>query len=47
MKFTDSEIETIKDALIVALSVDTIDRLEDPTKVIVLLDRIDEENDLD
>lgn len=46
MKFTLEEIETIKDALMVAL--EHSDELNDgETPIIKLLDRIDEETNLD
>ena len=46
MNFTLEELETIKDALVIALSQNE-ELLENPDKVIEILDRIDEENDLD
>ena len=46
MEFTLEELETIKDALVIALS-QNVELLENPDKVIEILDRIDEENDLD
>jgi hypothetical protein len=45
MKFTLKEIEAIKDALIVSLQ--HSDELDDMEMVIELLDRIDEEYELD
>jgi hypothetical protein len=46
MKFTLEELEIIKDALTVSLNVGIAD-LEDPEQVIRILDRIDDETDLD
>lgn len=46
MKFTLEEIEIIKDALTVSLD-HCMDHLEDYAGVIKILDRIDEETDLD
>ena len=46
MEFTLEELETIKDALTVAL-MNSEGSLDDSDAVIRILDRIDEENDLD
>ncbi len=45
MKFTEEELEVIKDALIIAL--ESSHMLNDADEVIKLLDRIDEEVNLD
>lgn len=44
MKFTTEELELIKDALVIALNESL---LEDSEGVIRILDRIDEESELD
>lgn len=46
MKFTTEELEVIKDALVIALS-ESNELLEDSEGVIRILDRIDEESELD
>ena len=46
MKFTLEELEIIKDALTVSLNVGLSD-LENPEQVIKILDRIDDETELD
>jgi len=46
MKFTEEELEVIKDALIIALD-ESSHMLNDADEVIKLLDRIDEEANLD
>ena len=45
MKFTIEEIETIKNSLIISLS--HPEELEDEKSVIILLDKIDEEYEID
>lgn len=46
MKFTQEELETIKDVLIIAIN-ESSHMLNDTEDVIKILDRIDEESDLD
>ena len=46
MNFTLEEIEVIKDALLMAVS-ESYELLDNPDGVIRILDRIDEENELD
>lgn len=46
MKFTTEELELIKDALVIALN-ESQELLEDSEGVIRILDRIDEESELD
>jgi hypothetical protein len=46
MKFTQKELETIKDALTIAIN-ESAHMLNDTDDVIKILDRIDEESDLD
>jgi hypothetical protein len=46
MKFTLQEIEIIKDALVIALN-ESNELLEDSDGVIMILDKIDEELNLD
>ena len=43
MEFTKEELETIKDALVMGLDANN---LNDPDKAVELLDKIDEESDL-
>lgn len=45
MKFNEKELETIKDALVVAL--DHPEEIDDEAAVIQILDRIEFETDLD
>ena len=46
MKFTQEELEAIKDALTIAIN-ESSHMLNDTEDVIKILDRIDEESDLD
>ena len=46
MKFTTEELELIKDALVIALN-ESHELLEDSEGVIKILDKIDEESELD
>jgi hypothetical protein len=46
MKFTQEELEAIKDALTIAIN-ESSNMLNDADYVIKILDRIDEESDLD
>jgi len=47
MKFTQEELEIIKDALIIAINSRSSYLLNDTEGVIKILNRIDEESDLD